>query len=106
MTGAIVGVLLLTVNPRGGRSMWSGGEMRLPSSDRAAGCGGGHCSLLPDTLEGERQQAHLQYTYGLPRARFRPYAVIAMGSDEYRVVARPWPGGTKRRGGWAAHPVE
>jgi hypothetical protein len=32
MTGAIVGVLRLTVNPRGGRAMWSGGEMRLPSS--------------------------------------------------------------------------
>jgi len=28
-----------------------------------------------------------------------------MGSDAYRVVARPWPGGKKRRGGWAAHPV-
>jgi hypothetical protein len=32
MTGAIVGVLLLPVNPRGGRSMWSGCAMRLPSS--------------------------------------------------------------------------
>ena len=32
MTRAIVGVLLRTVNPRGGRSMWSGGEMMPPSS--------------------------------------------------------------------------
>src|SRR5215475_12087608 len=32
MTGAIVGVLLLTVNPIGGRSMWSGCEMMPPSS--------------------------------------------------------------------------
>jgi hypothetical protein len=32
MTGAIVGVLLLTVNPIGGRSIGSGGEMRPPSS--------------------------------------------------------------------------
>ena len=32
MTGAIVGVLLRTVNPRGGRSMWSGGERMPPSS--------------------------------------------------------------------------
>jgi hypothetical protein len=32
MTGAIVGVLLRTVNPRGGRSIGSGGEMRPPSS--------------------------------------------------------------------------
>src|SRR5215475_3346164 len=32
MTGAIVGVLLRTVNPIGGRSMWSGCEMMPPSS--------------------------------------------------------------------------
>jgi hypothetical protein len=32
MTGAIVGVLLLTVNPIGGRSIGSGCEMRPPSS--------------------------------------------------------------------------
>ena len=61
--------------------------------------------MRPDTLEGERQPAHLQYTYGLPRSRFRPYAVIAMGSDASRVGARPWPGGQKRRGGWSVHPV-
>jgi hypothetical protein len=36
MTGAIVGVLRLTVNPRGGRSMWSGGA-RMPPSSRP-GC--------------------------------------------------------------------
>jgi len=32
MTGAIVGVLLLTVNPIGGRSRWSGCAMMPPSS--------------------------------------------------------------------------
>jgi hypothetical protein len=32
MTGAMVGVLLLTVNPRGGRSIGSGCEMMPPSS--------------------------------------------------------------------------
>src|SRR5439155_19435437 len=32
MTGAIVGVLLLTVNPIGGRSIWSGCGMMPPSS--------------------------------------------------------------------------
>src|SRR5262245_51867722 len=31
-----------------------------------------------------------------PRSRFRSPAVISMGSDTYRVVARPWPGGKKR----------
>jgi hypothetical protein len=32
MTGAIVGVLRLTVNPRGGRAMWSGCKRMPPSS--------------------------------------------------------------------------
>jgi hypothetical protein len=52
---------------------------------RVAGCGGGHVSLLSDTLQGERQQAPLQYTDGLPRARFRSYTVLSMSSDAYRV---------------------
>jgi hypothetical protein len=29
------------------------------------------------------------------------YDRTRVSSDEYHVVARPWPGGKKRRGGWA-----
>jgi hypothetical protein len=41
--------------------------------------------LLSDTLQGERQQAPLQYPDGLPRARCRSYTVLSMSSDAYRV---------------------
>src|SRR5215470_9931774 len=39
----------------------------------------------------------------MPLERFRSWAVISRASDEHRVVARPWPGGEKRRGGRASH---
>src|SRR4030095_5597570 len=42
------------------------------------------------------------YTSCLPLSRFRSYAVISRASDEHRVVARPWPGGEKRKGGGLA----
>jgi hypothetical protein len=50
MTGAIVGVLLLTVNPIGDRSIWSGCEMMRHHPGRVAGFGGGNFSFLPDPL--------------------------------------------------------
>ena len=43
------------------------------------------------------------YTSCLPLSRFRWYAVLSRASDEHPVVARPWPGGEKRRGGRASH---
>src|SRR5215510_7439394 len=43
------------------------------------------------------------YTYCLPLSRFRSYAVISIASDEHPGVAKPWPGGEKRRGSRAAH---
>src|SRR5262249_29963509 len=36
-------------------------------------------------------------------SRFRSYAVISRASDDHPGVARPWPGGEKRRGGRASH---
>jgi hypothetical protein len=45
----------------------------------------------------------IPYTYCLPRQRFRSYAVISRASDKPPGVARPWPGGEKRRSGRASH---
>jgi hypothetical protein len=39
-------------------------------------------------------------------SRFRSYAVISRASDEHPGVAKPWPGGEKRRSGRAAHHKE
>src|SRR5262249_2372100 len=36
-------------------------------------------------------------------SRFRSYVVISIAADEHPDVARPWPGGEKRRGSRAAH---
>src|SRR5262249_57053616 len=59
---------------------------------------------MDDSVDGSGDTISLGYTYCLPLSRFRSYAVISMGSDEYRVVVRPWPGGNKRRGGGGAPP--
>jgi hypothetical protein len=44
-----------------------------------------------------------RYTYCLPLERFRSYAVISRASDEHPGVARPWPGGEKRRDRRVSH---
>src|SRR5262244_1396985 len=53
-----------------------------------------------------RAEVIQSYTYCLPLSRFRSDAVISRASDKHPVVARPWPGGEKRRGGWASHHEE
>ena len=60
-------------------------------------CRSNHASAISDKS---------YYTYCLPLYRFRSYAVISIAFDQHAVVARPWPGGEKRRGGRASHHEE
>jgi len=64
---------------------------------RSGGEGEGWC--LP-----RRGMHHSQrYTSCLPLSRSLSSAVLSRASDEHPVVARPWPGGEKRRDERAAH---
>ena len=53
-----------------------------------------------------RAEVIQSYTYCLPLSRLRSDAVISRASDKHPVVARPGPGGEKRRGGWTSHHEE
>jgi len=85
MTGAIVGVLLLTVNPRGGRSMWSGGEMRLPSSRPGRRLWRG--SLLLATRHAGRRKAASAPAIHL-RSAPRTIPPVCGNSNGFRRVSR------------------
>jgi hypothetical protein len=66
MTGAIVGVLLRTVNPRGGRSMWSGCGRMPPSSRPGRRLWRGE--LLLSTRHAVRRKAASAPSINLPSA--------------------------------------
>jgi len=99
-------VLLLTVNPRGGRSMWSGCERMPPSSRPGRRCWRGEL-LLATRPAGRRKAASAPALTLLSAPLTIP--LVCCDIHGFRRVSRGSelrPGGKKRKGGWAAHPVE
>ena len=71
----------------------------LPRIERQILCQSIHaCCQAPPRLLW-KMLAQRAYTDCLPLSQFRSSVVLSITSDEQRVVARPWPGGEKRRSG-------
>ena len=67
---------------------------------------GSYCAFSPHQKHSFEDSFCSPYTSCLPLSRSRSSAVISTAADAHPVVARPCPGGEKRRGGRAAHHEE